>query len=364
MGRWFVGFWLLVVIFTLVGMQAWLFGTKGLPKFGAPREAREQPAPVETPSPPSVEKPTAEPTPPARVEGAPVEVVPAPVAPVKVEPAVNERYREIKVGAGTLEWLEVAGGGVPGVTRDILVWLPPGYDAPENRTRTYPALYLMDGQNVFDTRPGAAGEWRADETAAELIGSGKIEPLIIVGVPSVRDGAKRSREYLPFELLDNVEPHGAEFVAFLVGEVRARVEGAFRVRAGLESTGVGGAGLGAIIALEAATEHPEVFGLALCESVPLVAKQRAAFRYFAAKRTWPAKLALGMGGKEAGSEPEKASINRQYTAMASAFKELAQGKGLGPDRFRLTIDAEAGPNEAAWAKRFGPALEFLFPAGK
>ena len=54
-------------------------------------------------------------------------------------------------------------------------------------------------------------------------------------------------------------------------------------------------------------------------------------------------------------------MNKQYTAAASAFKELAQGKGLGADRFRLAIDEDATHNEEAWAKRFGPALEFLFP---
>jgi hypothetical protein len=47
-----------------------------------------------------------------------------------------------------------------------------------------------------------------------------------------------------------------------------------------------------------------------------------------------------------------------------AFKELAQGKGLGPDRFTLVIEEGAAANEDAWAKRFGGALEFLFPAGK
>ena len=32
-GRWFVWVWLAVVVLTLIGMQAFLFGTKGLPKF-------------------------------------------------------------------------------------------------------------------------------------------------------------------------------------------------------------------------------------------------------------------------------------------------------------------------------------------
>ena len=51
-------------------------------------------------------------------------------------------------------------------------------------------------------------------------------------------------------------------------------------------------------------------------------------------------------------------------ATAQAFKELAQGHGLKEDRFRLAIDEGAVHNEEAWGKRFGAALEFLFPAVK
>ncbi len=35
--------------------------------------------------------------------------------------------------------------------RDVLVYLPPGYDDPKNADRRYPVLYLHDGQNVFDS---------------------------------------------------------------------------------------------------------------------------------------------------------------------------------------------------------------------
>ncbi len=35
-------------------------------------------------------------------------------------------------------------------TRSIRVLLPPGYDAAENRSKRYPVLYMLDGQNLFD----------------------------------------------------------------------------------------------------------------------------------------------------------------------------------------------------------------------
>src|SRR6267143_2009513 len=60
--------------------------------------------------------------------------------------------------------------------RDVIVYLPPGYD--KNKQRHYSVLYLHDGQNLFDGAtsfiPGQ--EWRVDEAAEILIASGKIEP--------------------------------------------------------------------------------------------------------------------------------------------------------------------------------------------
>lgn len=77
--------------------------------------------------------------------------------------------------------------------RDVLVYLPPGYGA--NGTRHFPVFYLHDGQNLFDGAtsfiPGQ--EWRVDEVAQSLIASGKIEPLIIVGIYNA--GVERVNEY-------------------------------------------------------------------------------------------------------------------------------------------------------------------------
>src|SRR3989442_15192747 len=51
-------------------------------------------------------------------------------------------------------------------TRMLRVWLPPGYDDPENEGRHYPVFYLNDGQNLFDRATAFIGvEWQVDETA-------------------------------------------------------------------------------------------------------------------------------------------------------------------------------------------------------
>src|SRR5438105_13406923 len=81
-----------------------------------------------------------------------------------------------------------------GNSRDILVYLPPGY--LRFRRQHYPVLYMQDGQNVFDAATAFGGvEWGVDETAQRLIRKNLIEPLIVVAVDNV--GENRIHEYAP-----------------------------------------------------------------------------------------------------------------------------------------------------------------------
>lgn len=283
----------------------------------------------------------------------------APGDPAKLE---LNRYRPITVSAGTLQRIEVIGGAQPTISRDVLVWLPPGYDAPANADKHYSVLYLMDGQNVFEKLPSVPAEWNADETAAALIQKNEIEPIIIVGVPHARE--LRMSEYVPFAWSgsDKAPPRGKEFVNFLASEVKPRVDRAFRTKTDAANTAIGGASLGAVIAFEAATERPDVFGKVVAESMSFLGgKNRESFKHFAGKPKWPGTVVFGMGGKEGGKAATDDANNAGYVAGAQAFAELAKGKGLGQDRFKLVIDPDAVHNEEAWAKRLPDALKFLFP---
>jgi enterochelin esterase-like enzyme len=70
--------------------------------------------------------------------------------------------------------------------RDIIVWLPPGYDT-DGETR-YPVLYMHDGANVYV-------EWRIDEIAKQLITSKQIAPMIMVFVPNGGELQDRFEDY-------------------------------------------------------------------------------------------------------------------------------------------------------------------------
>ena len=66
-------------------------------------------------------------------------------------------------------------------TRDVIVYLPPGYET--DTSRRYRVLYMHDGQNLFDPATAFGGvEWGVDATAQKLINAGELDPLIIVGI--------------------------------------------------------------------------------------------------------------------------------------------------------------------------------------
>jgi enterochelin esterase-like enzyme len=271
-------------------------------------------------------------------------------------------YRTLDV-TGQVRRLQVVGGVPTGGARvrEVLVWLPPGYDDAANAERLYPVLYLHDGQNVFEQLPGVPGEWRADETATELIEAGRIRPLIIVGIPHA--GAERASEYLPVRAIEGVPARAEDHLEFLTREVMPRVERAFRVETGPEHTVVGGASLGAVISLYAATERPDLFGGVLAESIPTLSGAGGVWRsYLEGVTEWPRRVYVGMGGREAGTGSADDATNEAFIDWARSLDAMLAAEGLDESRRRLVIAPDAVHNEDAWADRLPGALEFLLPA--
>jgi pullulanase len=283
----------------------------------------------------------------------------------------NDPYRSITVAAGTLKRVQVRGGGgsASSLTRDLLVWLPPGYDDAKNANRHYPVLYMHDGQNLFEKSGVAPASWDADKTAGALIGKGETKPFIIVGVP--HGGAARMEEYVPpmtladgkKELFPGRAMAGNEHVQWLINEVMPRVERTFRIASGPENTAIGGASLGGLISLYAGATHPEIFGLVLAESPSLVFKDMNANQaLFAPVRNWPRRVYVAMGDQEGGADPKDADGSSRLVSATRDLGKMLEQQGLGPDRRQVVIDPGAKHDEMAWGKRLPGALRFIFPS--
>jgi predicted alpha/beta superfamily hydrolase len=242
--------------------------------------------------------------------------------------------------------------------RDVLVYLPPGYDA--NKSMRYSVFYMHDGQNLFDGAtsfiPGQ--EWRVDETAQALIAAGKIEPLIIVGIYNA--GKERINEYTPAE--DAKYKMGGKadlYGRMLVEELKPFIDSHYRTRKGAPHTGLGGSSLGGLVSLYVALKYPGVFGrvAVVSPSVWFANKQIVHF-VDALPRKPKVRIWLDIGTKE-GQTAEDA---QQTVNDARLLRDTLIKKGWQVGKDLDYYEAEGAlHNEGAWAARVERILTFLFP---
>ena len=239
--------------------------------------------------------------------------------------------------------------------RDVLVFLPPGYDA--GGRRRYPVLYLQDGQNLFDGAtsflPGQ--EWRVDEAATALITRGVIEPLIIVGVYNV--GNDRIEEYTPTRAGAGIaQGRGGGAAAYgrmLTEELKPYIDRHYRTRTDAAHTGLGGSSLGGLVSLWLGFQYPKTFGRMACLSTSAWWDDRAIVRQV---RALPARLP-GRIWLDIGMAEDADSV-----AAVRDLRDALAAKGWKPGVDLGYYEAPgAQHNEAAWAGRVGPMLTFLFP---
>jgi enterochelin esterase-like enzyme len=253
---------------------------------------------------------------------------------------------------GDLEIISFASKIFP-APRSLRILLPAGYYLPENRNRRYPVLYLNDGQNLFDicTSIFNREEWRVDETVNELTASGKLAPILVVGIDN---GGRRVRpkEYLPYvdETLSPVEPHpeGKLYPQFLLDEVVPFVEARYRVLAGPRNRVLGGSSYGAGIALFTVMDRPGSFSGLLLESPSIYADHDHLLRDAASVRVWPGRIYVGTGTVQ---EPVE-DVQKLEAVLRRA--------GLGKDRLCVVVQEGAAHSEKWWAGRLAKALQFLF----
>lgn len=236
--------------------------------------------------------------------------------------------------------------------RDLIVYLPPGYGAQPSRR--FPVLYLHDGQNLFDGAtsfiPGM--DWHVGHTADQFIQEGRIEPLIIVGIYNV--GKQRLGEYTPTRMPRLGGGRANRYAKFLLDEVRPFVKRQYRVLEEGENTGIGGSSLGGLVSLYLGLRQPQIFGKIAALSPSVWWNERVILRFAGAAPVHPLpRIWLDIGTRE----------GPRIVDDVERFRDVLIRKGWQLDR-NLHYERVEGAehNEAAWAQRVGPFLQFLFPA--
>lgn len=231
-----------------------------------------------------------------------------------------------------------------GNKRALRVWLPASYQ--ENPAKRYPVLYVQDGQNLFDPKTATLGvAWRLNETINQLVASGKMDEIIVVGIDATPE---RITEYTP--CCDPKYGGGRlnAYDAFVSATVKPLVDRSYRTLPGPDTTAILGASLGGLAAVSIGTRHPDQFGKAGALSGAFWWNGGA----MAKKAPEHGKVALYL---DAGSLDD----DLQDTVR---MRDALVARGYKPGRDLLFYKAEDGRrDERSWAQRVDRPLTWFFP---
>lgn len=241
--------------------------------------------------------------------------------------------------------------------RNLIVYLPPEYD--EEPHRTYPVLYMQDGQNLFNPQtsfiPGRS--WEMREQADDVIESGEVEPLVIVGIYNT--GERRIAEYTHERDWSAAADGGGEAVRYgklITEDLMPWIARHYRVRTDRASTGLGGSSLGGLVTLYLGLRYAHHFGKLAVMSPSVWWNHKSILGYVneRAPQIWEKPLLwLDVGEHE----------GQRTLRDAEMLARRLNANGWVPGE---TLHFERAPDgahdEPSWAQRVKPMLRFLFPA--
>jgi predicted alpha/beta superfamily hydrolase len=197
-------------------------------------------------------------------------------------------------------------------------------------------------------------DWHVGHTADDFILTGAVQPLIIVGIYNV--GKVRINEYTPTKAPRLGGGRADRYAKFLIQEVMPFIHQEYRALPEPRLTGMGGSSLGGLLSLYLGLKHPQIFGRLAALSPSVWWNQRVIHRFAAAAPVEPRpRIWLDIGTKE----------GPRIVPDVEQFRDILLQKGwqLGKDLSYQRIEG-AEHNEAAWAQRVGPFLQFLYPAAE
>lgn len=153
--------------------------------------------------------------------------------------------------------------------RTLRVYLPPQYETSQER---YPVVYLHDGQWMFSEK--GKKRWDVDLTADDLIWTGYIPPVILVGIDCNEKDRRREmthttpppfrkmgrRGYIPCYAFEG-EGLGFSYEAFLADEVKPYIDSHFRTKPEKENTMLAGSSMGGIVTLCMGMNRHDIYGM-------------------------------------------------------------------------------------------------------
>jgi predicted alpha/beta superfamily hydrolase len=242
--------------------------------------------------------------------------------------------------------------------REITVYLPDDY---YTTTKSYPVLYIQDGQNAFfDINAYAGVSWGFLDYVQE-----NHLDIIMVAIPCNFEGFKRMDEYGPWPICEELSyqetgiegiiigGEGQRYVEWLKDELKPYIDQRFRTIE--DDCGIVGSSMGGVISAYASLAYPEVFNKCAALST--------AFWFYM-------------------DEFKELIDNHDYSSLQKFYLDLGEFEGCGSEKIDqwyiesneeiLALLSEKLPsieyhffvgavhNEEQWRKRVPLLMEYLY----
>lgn len=239
--------------------------------------------------------------------------------------------------------------------RKIRVYLPVDYHSTD---KSYPVLYMHDGQNVFTDDEAIGG---ISLGLKNYLDEKKVD-LIVVAIDQNTTGDERFNEYCPWvngafckEILgyeSSLGGKGEEYISSIVNELKPFIDRKYRTLENQAS--MAGISLGGLISTYAACSYPQVFKrVAVLSSAYYRNQEEMEHLLKNADLSLVEKFYMDCGTKEAG---ENEVLSKQFYDSNRAIYMILKDK-MENIQFETVLDA--GHGYTFFKKRFPEILSFI-----
>ena len=231
-----------------------------------------------------------------------------------------------------------------GEQRTLSIYLPPNY---EKDSLHYPVIYFCDGQSLFDQKILEGDEWQIDEVMDSIAQIGG-QKAIVVGIYSSDDN--RLTEYKPF-----TSPHlpkekvvsGDKHAEWIATDVKKWIDTRYRTKPEMESTIIGGASLGGLMAYYMITTFSEIYGGAIVFSPSLWVNDKV-YELHQGVNLANKRIFLNAGSIE---QPTVESIEK--------LNKILVENGFEKSNLKLDVEKDEGHWHMTWQKGFRKAYPWI-----
>ena len=229
--------------------------------------------------------------------------------------------------------------------RRIWVYLPANYY--REPSKSFPVIYMQDGQNLFDNTTAAFGEWGIDKTLNKMPSKRKKIPIIIA-IDNAADN--RIDEYAPWKRQEfGRGGHGNQYADFIAHTLKPYIDNHFRTLADRRNTAIMGSSMGGLIALYTGLKHNQLFGKIGCLS-PAFWFNREIFEWAKKQHLQPTKICV-VGSKTENKVMEN-DLQTTYWTLRNA--------NIPDHDLTVAIRKRGKHNEKTWGREFKFVYKTLF----